>query len=670
MNSKQAIPDQLDFRAFYQEVIPTLSPGNVQATGKCPFHDDRRASLSVNLESGLWRCHAGCGSGNATTFHMKLNGVDFRTARKDLAVIAGVSEGGGRQETAAYDYTDEGGALLYQVVRYEPKDFRSRRKGPDGAWIYDLKNVRRVPYHLPELINASGAVIVEGEKDANNLKALGYTGSTVVTMVCGGANAWRDDYKPYFLSKTVAIVHDLDEPGRKFAETVAQSLHGMASSIRIITLPLKEGDGKDISDFIALRRKEGLADKEIKAELTSLIREAPAWEPKADDALKPSGLVMLDTVEPEPVEWLWAGRIPLGKLTIIDGDPGLGKSTVALDIVARVSKGLLMPDGSTGIEGGAVIISMEDGLAGTIVPRLKVAGAHLSKIAALRAVHDKDGKPRIPTVEDIEAIKRACERVRARIVVVDPLMAHLNGNVNSWRDQDVRGALTPLCKLADELGIAVIVVRHLNKTSGVQAIYRGGGTIGIIGAARCAFLVAKDPEDETRRIFAGVKNNLALLPPSLSFAIEGAENASRVSWGGISDHRADALLAIPSSPEERTALDEAKKFLKDLLANGPVETKGVQKEAKAAGIAERTLDRAKETLRVKAQKRNFAGGWEWVLPPEGCQESPKGAIKNGGTLRAGLAPFEKNEAQKALGKEPINVLEVLDDLSTVDPPEG
>ena len=151
-----------------------------------------------------------------------------------------------------------------------------------------------------------------------------------------------------------------------------------------------------------------------------------------------------------------------------------------------------MPDGSHGVSGGAVLITLEDGLADTIVPRLKAADADLSRIAALQAVHDSEGKPHFPTVRDIEAIKQACEKVQAKIVVIDPIMAHLDGKVNSWRDQDIRGALTPLCKLADEIGVAVIVVRHLNKASGGQAIYRGGGSIGIIGAARCAYLVAKD----------------------------------------------------------------------------------------------------------------------------------------------------------------------------------
>ncbi|MDE2058745.1 MAG: AAA family ATPase [candidate division NC10 bacterium] len=212
---------------------------------------------------------------------------------------------------------------------------------------------------------------------------------------------------------------------------------------------------------------------------------------KPNDAV----IIRLADVQPEPVTWLWPGRVPLGKLTVLDGDPGLGKSTLAFDLAARVSNGSLMPDGSPSLPGGAVILTLEDGLADTVVPRLTVAGADLAKIVALQGVKGADGKLRVPTVEDIAALTCACQQVAAKIVLIDPLMAYLPSQRNSWRDQDVRQALAPLAKMAEENGVAVLVIRHLNKSGGSQSIYRGGGSIGIVGAARMALLVAKDPEN-------------------------------------------------------------------------------------------------------------------------------------------------------------------------------
>jgi hypothetical protein len=389
----------------------------------------------------------------------------------------------------------------------------------------------------------------------------------------------------------------------------------------------------NLGDVLVRDKKKGLI---------TLTKDVPS-EPKADiQQEEPSGLIMLDTVTPEPVTWLWEGHIPLGKLTLVDGDPGLGKSHLCLDLVARISRGFSMPDGSEAPRGGAVLLTLEDGLADTIVPRLKVVGADLSRILAIQSVSGKEGKPRFPTIEDVDAIAGACRKVEAKIVVIDPLMAHLHERTNSFRDQDVRTALATLAEMAEKTDVAVLIVRHLNKSNGGQSIYRGGGSIGIIGASRCAFLVAKDPENESRRVLAGIKNNLAPLPPSLTFTIEGVKNSSRLVWGGVSQHSADALLAIPSSAEERSVLDEAKDFLRDLLSGGAVEAKKAQMEARKAGIAEKTLQRAKKALGVKAEKEGFTGGWAWSLSPEDGQDTSKVVIKNYGHLRGDMTTFDEN----------------------------
>ena len=330
---------------------------------------------------------------------------------------------------------------------------------------------------------------------------------------------------------------------------------------------------------------------------------------------------LLASVEPEEVSWLWPSWLALGKLALVDGDPGLGKSAMTLDLAARVSAGKSFPDGAECEPAGVVLLSAEDGLADTIRPRLDTAGADTSKILALATVPDEDGHDRLLSIpEDLGLIEKGIRRVGARLVVVDPLMAFLSGDTNNHRDQDVRRALAPLAGLAERTRAAVLVVRHLNKAAANNPLYRGGGSIGIIGAARMAFVVGKDPQDENRRVLASTKNNLAMLPQSLVFKLEEAESGSaEVNWLGQSEVSAKDILATPQDQEHVDARSEAVEFLNDVLADGPVPANQVKEEAEDAAISERTLARAKKTLRVMSYREGETGSrgkgqWLWKLP--------------------------------------------------------
>ncbi|MGH7881929.1 MAG: AAA family ATPase, partial [Candidatus Dormibacteraceae bacterium] len=218
---------------------------------------------------------------------------------------------------------------------------------------------------------------------------------------------------------------------------------------------------------------------------------------------------------------------------------------------------------------------------------------------------------------DIPAIERVIVEMKAKLLIIDPLMAYLGGEVNSHRDQDVRRALAPLANLAERTGVVAVVVRHLNKASGGSPIYRGGGSIGIIGAARVGLLVAKDPQDEERRILAPIKNNLSASPPSLAYKmVAGEKGTVRVEWQGASEVTAAQLLVVANgeSAGERSALEEAEAFLIELLSKGPIPGKEALKEARDIGIADRTLKRARQMLNVEANKQSMSGGWCWSLP--------------------------------------------------------
>lgn len=352
----------------------------------------------------------------------------------------------------------------------------------------------------------------------------------------------------------------------------------------------------------------------------------------SDEAASPG--VLLSDVAPEKIDWLWPGRLPRGKVVLLDGDPGLGKSLVTLDLAARVSAGRGWPDGGGCEPDGVVLLSAEDGLADTIRPRFDAAGGVPARAVALSTVSDTEGNERqIAIPHDLGTIEAAIERVGAVLVVIDPLAAFLAGDVNSHRDQDVRRALAPLARLAERTGAAVVVVRHLNKASGGNALYRGGGSIGIVGAARMAFVVGKDTEDEERRVLAPIKSNLAAPTPSLVFGLEPAENgAPRVAWRGQSTLDASALLSAPTDPEERSVLQDARDLLRDALSDGPVPAADVKREARSKDISERTLKTAKRELGVFTSRegesgKRGGGRWLWALPDPPSRI--KGANPNG-----------------------------------------
>ncbi len=339
--------------------------------------------------------------------------------------------------------------------------------------------------------------------------------------------------------------------------------------------------------------------------------------------------VLASEVEERQVSWLWQGRIPLGCITLLDGDPGLGKSLISLDLAARVTTGREMPDHTPGVDGGVVLLSAEDDLAATVCPRLAAARADLDRVEMMRGVTLYGGATN-PTQQrdvllprDIREIERLIWQVEARLVVIDPLMAYLDLKVNSWRDQDVRRALAPLAALAERTGAAILILRHLNKATGMNALYRGGGSIGIVAAARSGLLVAKHPDDpEHERVLASTKSNLGPPLPSLSYRVTTSEDSKDipwVDWQGECALSAEQALAAPQ-PEQDGArsskLEEAVDWLRTQLAKGPRTGRAVERAAHAAGISDATLRRARGRLDIHIRRAGFGADmytW-WSLP--------------------------------------------------------
>jgi hypothetical protein len=339
-------------------------------------------------------------------------------------------------------------------------------------------------------------------------------------------------------------------------------------------------------------------------------------------------LIRLADVVAEDVPWLWPGRIPLGNLTLLEGNPGLGKSTVALDLAARVTRSASMPDDTPGIDGSVLLCTAEDSLAHTVRPRIEAAGGDIRRVYDVQAPVGADGDSR-PLVfpDDDELLCLALgQHPDVRLVIVDPLAAFLSAGVDAHKDQDVRRVLARLKKIATDAGVAILLIRHLNKAHGGQAIARGGGSIGIGGAARSILLVDADPEaPDAGRVLASVKNNLAAKPDSLRFHIATCDRGSRVQYDGQSRFTADELHAANGAgPEDRSAREEASEWLLHELAEGPKPARDLKRAARDDGVSERTLDRAKTTLGVTHQRHGFGAGGTvvWQLPASHTRHDP------------------------------------------------
>lgn len=359
-----------------------------------------------------------------------------------------------------------------------------------------------------------------------------------------------------------------------------------------------------------------------------VVDRADATPPDFRPTDHPIG-VLVSEVEREPIRWLWPGRLALGKLTILDGDPGTGKSTLYCDIAARVTRGKTWPDDenrATGPlfagareAGGVVIVTSEDSISDTIRPRLEEAGADLTRCLVIQSIpgFSKDGGQAIEVIPAIPhhlpQIEDAAKRLGASLLIIDPLFAHLGGHVNSYRDQDVRSALAPLAVLAEKLDMSVLIVRHLNKLAGGSALYRGGGSIGVIGAARLGLLLGRDPEVPEDLVLATTKSNISRHCQSLSLRVVSSAHDAGVgviAWKGTSSHKAEDLLAPPARLSTR---EKAEEWLADRLADGhPHPASKVLTEAAAAGFSESTIRRCMKDLGVASEKTGFGADGEWL----------------------------------------------------------
>jgi RecA-family ATPase len=321
-----------------------------------------------------------------------------------------------------------------------------------------------------------------------------------------------------------------------------------------------------------------------------------------------------------PIDWLWPGYLAVGSLAILDGDPGLGKSLLTLDLTARLTAGRAWPDGSASSGPASVVLLCEEDSESVVVARLRSMGADLARTFPWPRLDNlAEGLPQLPG--EIDRLDQALEETGARLLIIDPIMAFLDRNVDVNTDANARRALRPLANLAEKRRCAILLVRHLNKHEGAQALYRGGGSIAFVAACRLAWLAGRDPKSEDRFILAQAKNNYAPKQPSLAYALP--RDAPRVDWQGASEALADDLTARRRPSPRR---QNAKSFLRAFLGAGPRRSHEVWTAAESQGHSVKTMKAAKEELAIRSQliPGQGASATYWLLPG---QEMPAAVSK-------------------------------------------
>lgn len=365
----------------------------------------------------------------------------------------------------------------------------------------------------------------------------------------------------------------------------------------------------------------------------------------------------LDNFEATSTEWLWWPWIPLNKLSILEGEPDVGKSTITLDIASRVSKGHSFPQ--TTIKGnydsrtidkcsllnkpsGVLVVGIEDGIEDTVVPRLIATGANLANIYTSGIEVDENSIPIPLTIpEGIHRLEEDIDTSNAKLVIIDPITAFFSDKVKPGDDTSNRKALNYLVDLAERKECAILMIRHHNKSAGMSAKNRGTGSTAIGALVRSVFTAGKfeDNEGNTQYALADVKCNIAPTKDSITYDLKESltdREVPVVTWGPSVAITADELVqAENSTRQSNSKMQKAAEMLEDILKGGPQLAEAIINSVSSeVGTSKRTVQRASEKLNIyKEEQRSPAGyvtGYWWSLSPSDRQASVGGVTKTAG----------------------------------------
>jgi hypothetical protein len=583
---------------------------------RCPNHDDQHPSLKINVTKDKWLCGPCGASGGAWALAAFLARIG---ANEKQAVMKSLEDHGlaySKHEklqrpkaeefhfVKAFYYTP-----ILRNVRFETTARNGEKPNKKFQWQH-LEDKEWKPgsggMTKPLYVNER---FRKGEPFGI---AVGFEGEGKCDLA-GELGIPAFSYK--YMSKAecqklagleIILWPDADQAGFVQAKNAALMLKEAKLKVRMCSIPIEFIVGGDIVDAVRTLKWTRKEIDEFLALATPYPIEVLVGK-------------VLRRVEAKKLEWLWKNRVPCNGITILDGDPGTGKGLLTTDLAARITTGRPLPfDDFQMPPANVIVLSSEDSLEHTIRPRFEAANADLDRIIAVPYSSEKAGEPcftRLP--RDLKILSKAIDQQKAKLVIIDVLVSYIPAELSTRNDQDVRLALAPLAELCDKKNIACICNRHLNKTQGGSAIYRGGGSIGITGAARSVLLLAHSKENHEQRTLAVVKSNLGVLPSAASFAIRSKGEVPYLEWLQESNLSADELLVsgIAKGGEEQVRearLNEAMQFLLSMLGEGNALADDILKEARDQCIYRSRLFDAKAVLRVKSYRKG--GRWWWELP--------------------------------------------------------
>lgn len=599
---------QLD--EFLTHLDGVKKTGPTQYMACCPVksahkHGDRAPSLSVgkgNNGSIVFYCQGGCSQESvlqALGLSMKDLFSDGDRPRQEYRPRPTSREDRGRI-AAQYDYTDENGQLLARKTRWETAVDGKRKKTftwshPAGQGFRSGRNGMAVPYRLPELVKAETVFLCEGEKDVDNLTAQGLA-ATCSPDGAGTGSKWRDTYTPYFAGKTVYILQDNDEVGKKFAQYEAQKLSPVAQEVKVLDLtalwPQLPEHG-DISDVM-----EHLGATQALADLLELADKAPGWEPSPPEKspFLSSFHTLSDFAEEEP-SWLVEGWIPEGQITLLAADGGTGKTTLWCNLVAALSSGRPCLLDSPDVKREPLKVaffSTEDSVKKKLKRQLRQAGANEGNI--LTTDFSSGGGDALRELKlGSDRLREVIANFRPALCVFDPIQGFLPSRVNMGSRNEMRDCMAPLIALGEEFGTAFFIVCHTNKRMGASDRSRLADSADLWDVARSVLMMGYTGEPG-QRYLSHEKNNYADRQETLllSFGEGGQLVKEGTTWKRDREFMQEAVTQR-SAPQR----EECKAFLLEKLGErgNSMASKELENLAKAAGYSRATIRRAKDELK-------------------------------------------------------------------------